>query len=76
MTGAVVCGSGMLWAGLVDGHRAAFLVWPWGVGVCPCVGVVLGAGRRGSVARGVAQCAQLGAFRFVFTLLYFSCKPI
>jgi len=43
MTGAVVCGSGMLWAGLVDGRRTAFLAPVWGVGV------VRGAGRRGSV---------------------------
>jgi len=36
-----------------------------------CVGVVRGAGRRGSVACGVAQRAQLGAFTLVFTSLYF-----
>jgi len=41
------------------------------VGRRGCVGVVRGAGRRGSVACGVAQCAQLGAFRLVFTFLYF-----
>jgi len=38
-----------------------------------CVGVVRGAGRCGSVACGVAQRAQPGAFRFVFTFLYFRC---
>jgi len=41
---------------------------------CGCVGVVRGAGRGGSVACGVAQCAQLGAFRLVFTFLYFRCS--
>jgi len=60
-----VCGSGML----VGGRRTAFLVRAWG-----CVGVVLGAGRRGSVACRVAQRAQLGAFRLVFTFLYFRCS--
>jgi len=42
----------MLRAGLVGGRRAAFLVRAWGVGV------VRGAGRRGSVACGVAQRAK------------------
>jgi len=32
MTGAMVCGSGMLQAGLVGGRRAAFLVQAWGAG--------------------------------------------
>jgi len=32
MTGAVVCGSGMLRAGLVDGRRTAFLAPVWDVG--------------------------------------------
>ena len=32
------------------------------------------AGRRGSVACGVAQCAQLGTFRLVFMFLYFRCS--
>jgi len=36
--------------------------------------VVPGAGRRGSVASGVAQRAQPGAFRFVFMFLYFRCS--
>ena len=58
----------MLRAGLVGGRRATFLVRAWGVGV------VRGAGRRGSVACGVAQRAQLGAFRLVFTFLYFICS--
>ena len=51
-------------SGLLDsaagGRRAAFLAPVWGVGV------VRGAGRRGSVACGVAQCALLSAFMFVF----------
>ena len=64
MTDAVVCGSMMLWAGLVDGHRTAFLAPVWGIGRAGC---------RGSVACGVAHCAQFGSFRFVFTFLYFSC---
>ena len=41
---------------------------------CGCVGVVRAAGRGGSVACGVAQCVQLGAFRLVFTFLYFRCS--
>ena len=32
MTGAVVCGSGMLRAGPVDGRRTAFLAPVWDVG--------------------------------------------
>jgi len=43
------------------------LVRAWSVG--ECVGVVRGAGRHGSVACRVAQRAQPGAFRFVFTLV-------
>ena len=39
-----------------------------------CVSIVRGAGRRGSVACGVAQCPHLGAFRLVFTFLYFRCS--
>jgi len=39
-----------------------------------CVGIVRGAGRRDFVACGVAQCAHLGAFRLVFTFLYFRCS--
>jgi len=54
---------------LAGGRRTAFLVRAWG-----CVGVVPGTGRRGSVACGVAQRAQRGAFRFVFTFLYFRCS--
>jgi len=45
-----------------------------GRGASGCVGVVRGAGRSGSVACGVAQRAQLGAFRLVFTFLYFRCS--
>ena len=54
-------------AGLAGGRRAAFLAPVWGVGV------VRGAGRRGSVACGVAQRALLlCAFMFVFmSFLYF-----
>jgi len=36
--------------------------------------IVLGDGRRGSVACGVAQCPHLGAFRLVFKFLYFRCS--
>ena len=39
-----------------------------------CVGIVRGAGRHGSVACGVAQFPHLGAFRLVFTFLYFRCS--
>jgi len=35
-----------------------------------CVGIVRGAGRGGSVACGVAQCAHLGAFRLVMSCIY------
>jgi len=35
------------------------------------VRILLGDGRRGSVACGVAQCPHLGAFRLVFKFLYF-----
>ena len=53
-------------AGLAGGRRAAFLAPVWGVGV------VRGAGRRGSVACAVAQRALLSAFMFVFmSFLYF-----
>jgi len=45
----------------------------WGAGRAGCVGVVPGAGRRGSIACGVSQRAQPGAFRFVLTFLYFRC---
>ena len=66
MAGAVVCWTGMPRAGLAGGRRAAFLAPVWGVGV------VRGAGRRGSVACGVAQRALLCAFMFVFmSFLYF-----
>ena len=51
MAGVVVCWTGMPRAGLAGGRRAAFLAPVWGVGV------VRGAGRRGSVACGVAQRA-------------------
>ena len=59
-------------AGLAGGRRTAFLAPAWGVGVVP------GAGRRGSVACVVAQRALLSAFMFVFMSflyfrLYFSC---
>jgi len=48
------------------GRRAAFLAPAWGVGV------VRGAGRRGSVACAVAQRALLCAFMFVLMFfLYF-----
>ena len=50
MTGAAVCRTGTL---LTGGRRRG------------CVGVVRGAGRRGSVACGVAQRALLCAFMFV-----------
>ena len=60
MASAVVCWTGMPRAGLAGGCRAAFLAPVWGVGV------VRGAGRRGSVACGVAQRALLCAFMFVF----------
>ena len=63
MTGAVVCGSGMLWAGLVDGRRTAFLAPVWGVGV------VRGAGRRGSVACAVAQRVLLCLYSCPFCIL-------
>ena len=66
MAGAVVCWTGMPRAGLAGGRRAAFLAPVWGVGV------VRGAGRRGSAACGVAQRALLSAFMFVFmSFLYF-----
>ena len=57
---------------LAGGRRTAFLAPAWGVGV------VRGAGRRGSVACGVAQRALLCAFMFVFMSflffrLYFRC---
>ena len=67
MAGAVVCWTGMPPAGLAGGRRTAFLAPVWGVGV------VRGAGRRGSVACGVAQRALLlCAFMFVFmSFLYF-----
>ena len=39
-----------------------------------CVGIVHGAGCRGSVTCGVAQCAHLGTFRLVFMFLYFRCS--
>jgi len=70
MAGAVVCWTGMPRAG---GRRTAFLAPVWGVGV------VHGAGRRGSVACGVAQRALLlCAFMFVcmpfmYFRLYFRC---
>ena len=68
MAGAVVCWTRMPRAGLAGGRRAAFFTPVWGVGV----GVVRGAGRRGSVACGVAQRALLCAFMFVFmSFLYF-----
>ena len=57
--------------------RAPCCVLVAGVGRRGCVGVVRAAGRRGSgsVACRVAQCAQLGAFRFAFTFfLYFRCS--
>ena len=77
MAGAVVCWTGMPRAGLAGGRRAAFLAPVWGVGV------VRGAGRRGSVACGVAQRALLCAFiafidllivlmSFLYFRLYFS----
>jgi len=66
MAGAVVCWTGMPQAGLAGRRRAAFLAPVWGVGV------VHGAGCRGSVACGVAQRALLCAFMFVFmSFLYF-----
>jgi len=68
MARAVVCWSGLLRAGLAGGRRAAFLAPAW------CVGVVRGAGRRGSVACGVAPRALLCAFMFVLmSFLYFRC---
>jgi len=67
MAGGVVCWTGMLRAGLAGGRRAAFLAPVWSVGV------VRGAGRRGSVACGVAQRALLCAFLFVLmSFLYFT----
>jgi len=39
-----------------------------------CVGIVRGAGRRRSAACGLVQCAHLGAFRLLFTFLYFTCS--
>ena len=71
MAGAVVCWTGILRAGLAGGRRAAFLAPVWGVGV------VRGAGRRGSVACGVAQRALFCAFMCVFmSFLYFRYKLI
>ena len=62
MTGAAVCRTGTLRAGLAGGRRRG------------CVGVVRGAGRRGSVACGVAQRALLCAFMFVpMSFLHFKC---
>ena len=59
------CGGLLDWDA-AGGRRAAFLAPVWGVGV------VCGAGRRGSVACGVAQRALLSAFMFVFmSFLYF-----
>ena len=63
MTGAAVCRTGTLRAGLAGGRRRG------------CVGVVCGAGRRGSVACGVAQRALLRSF-YVCTdvlFLHFRC---
>ena len=65
LSGEVVCGSGMLRAGLVDGRRTAFLVRAWGVGV------VRGAGRRGSVACGVAQRALLCFYVCIHVIFVF-----
>jgi len=65
MAGAVVCWTGMPRAGLAGGRRVAFLAPAWGVGVVP------GAGRRGSVACAVAQRALLCAFMCV--LMSFFC---
>ena len=42
-----------------------------GVGRRGCVGVVRGVGRRGSVACGVPQRAQPGAFRFFIYVFAF-----
>jgi len=72
MAGAVVCWSGTPRAGLAGGRRAAFLAPVWGVGV------VRGAGRRGSVACAVAQRALLCAFMcvlmfFLYFRSYFRC---
>ena len=55
-------------AGLAGGRRAAFLAPVWGVGV------VCGAGRRGSIACAVAQRALFCTFMFVLmSFLYFRC---
>ena len=62
-----------LWV-LDAGGWAPYCVLGAGVERRGCVGVVRGAGRRGSVACGVAQRAQLGAFTLVFTFLYFRCS--
>jgi len=53
------------------GGLAPYCVLGAAVGRRGCVGVVRGTGRRGSVACGVAQRAQLGAFRLVFTFFLF-----
>ena len=64
MTGAVICGSGTLWTGLVGGRRTASLAPVWGVGRAStlCTGPA-----AVSPLREVAQCAQFDAFRFVLT---------
>ena len=62
-----------LWV-LDAGGWAPYCVLGAGVERRRCVGVVRGAGRRGSVACGLAQCAHLGAFRLVFTFLYIRCS--
>ena len=64
MAGAVVCWSGTPRAGLAGGRRTAFLAPVWGVGV------VRGAGRRGSAACGVAQRALL-LCAFMCVLMFF-----
>ena len=67
--GRVLCvNSEHVFSPLCFSHRPVECSSQW------CFGVVRGAGRHGSVACGVTQHAQPGAFRFVFTFLYFRCS--